>query len=110
MTAADLMQVERYSHMPDHKLGWQPGDAWGHRRTGYKKMAHMLGGQPLAAWEATYSREPQWTRHIRNDTTPEIKCIVLLVDLIGASQINVEPHEGGTVHSCWGRVQVAGQS
>ncbi|MCJ1425705.1 hypothetical protein MMC29_003605, partial [Sticta canariensis] len=27
------MQVERYSHMPDQKLGWQPGDAWKHRRT-----------------------------------------------------------------------------
>ena len=68
-----LFQVERYSHMPDPKLGWQPGDAWGHRRNGYRRMAEMLGGVPLQAWKDTYAREPDSTKHIVNDVTPEVK-------------------------------------
>lgn len=68
-----LFQVERYSHMPDPKLGWQPGDAWGHRRNGYRRMAEMLGGVPLQAWKDTYAREPESTKHIVNDVTPEVK-------------------------------------
>ncbi len=66
-------QVERYSHMPDPKLGWQPGDAWGHRRNGYRRMAEKLGGTPLQAWKDTYAREPESSRHIVNDVTPEVK-------------------------------------
>ncbi|KAL3161203.1 hypothetical protein ABBQ38_009572 [Trebouxia sp. C0009 RCD-2024] len=68
-----LEQVERYSHMPDPKLGWQPGDAWGHRRNGYRRMAERLGGVQLEAWRKTYAREPASTRHIVNDVTPEVK-------------------------------------
>ena len=67
------MQVERYSHMPDPKLGWQPGDAWGHRRNGYRRIAEKLGGVQLQAWKDTYAREPAHTRHIVNDVTPEVK-------------------------------------
>lgn len=59
--------------MPDPKLGWQPGDAWGHRRTGYRRMAEKLGGTPLKAWQETYAREPEASRHIVNDVTPEVK-------------------------------------
>lgn len=65
-------QVERYSHMPEPKLGWQPGDAWGHRRNGYRRMAEKLGGVPLQAWKDTYAREPENTRHIVNDVTPVV--------------------------------------
>lgn len=68
-----LEQVERYSHMPDQKLGWQPGDAWKHRRTGYRKMAEKLGGIPLQAWKNTYDREPVATRNICNDVTPAVQ-------------------------------------
>lgn len=67
-----LEQVERYSHMPEPKLGWQPGDAWGHRRNGYRRMAEKLGGVPLQAWKDTYAREPENTRHIVNDVTPVV--------------------------------------
>ena len=65
--------MERYAQMPDPKLGWQPGDAWGHRRTGYRRMAEKLGGIQLKAWQETYAREPEASRHIVNDVTPEVK-------------------------------------
>ena len=59
--------------MPDPKLGWQPGDAWKHRRTGYRRMAERLGGVPLQAWRDTYAREPLATRQMCNDITPRVQ-------------------------------------
>ena len=36
-------------------------------------MAEKLGGVPLRAWRDTYAREPEETKHIVNDVTPEVK-------------------------------------
>ncbi|KAK9805046.1 hypothetical protein WJX73_006614 [Symbiochloris irregularis] len=68
-----LEQVERYAQLTDPKLGWQPGDAWKHRRTGYRRMAEKLGGKYLQAWRDTYAREPVATRHLSNDVTPPVQ-------------------------------------
>ena len=54
-------------------MGWVVGDAWGHRRTGYRKIAHILGGKYLKAYDNVYAREPEHTRHIVRDVTPEVK-------------------------------------
>ena len=60
-------QVERLSRMPNDFLSWQPGDAWKHRRTGYRRIAEKLGGVPLQAYKDIYAKEPLATRHICND-------------------------------------------
>ena len=73
LTAWICVQVERWSKKPEEKLGWEVGDAWGHRRTGYRRMAQMLGGKYLAAYERTFAREPEHTKHIVRDVTPEVK-------------------------------------
>ena len=59
--------------MPNDILRWQPGDAWKHRRTGYRRMAEMLGGVPLQAYKDIFAKEPPATRHICNDhVDPEV--------------------------------------
>ena len=67
------LQVERWAQKPEEKMGWVIGDAWGHRRTGYRKIAHILGGKYLKAYNDVYAREPEHTRHIVRDVTPEVK-------------------------------------
>lgn len=75
MTKFNPPQVERWAQKPEEKLGWEVGDAWGHRRNGYRKMAEMLGGKYLEAYRRVFAREPEHTKHIVRDVTPEVKHI-----------------------------------
>ena len=68
-----FLQVERWAQKPEEKLGWEAGEAWGHRRTGYRRMAELLGGKYLRAYDEVYAREPEHTKSIFHDVTPEVK-------------------------------------
>jgi hypothetical protein len=66
-------QVERWAQKPEEKLGWEAGEAWGHRRSGYRRIAERLGGRYLRAYDEVYAREPEHTKSICHDVTPEVK-------------------------------------
>lgn len=66
-------QVERQAEKSDERHGWGVGDAWGYRRGAYRCMAEILGGVVLEAYNTTWAREPEHTRHIHQLTTPPAK-------------------------------------
>ena len=53
--------------------GWfKIGDAWGHRRLAFRKMAQILGGRYFELYNEVFAREPEDTRHIHQKFTPPV--------------------------------------
>lgn len=72
------MQIEREAAKVNERHGWlKKGDAWGYRRTAYKRMSEILGGPAQACYEEVFAREPQSTRHITQDCTPKLKAPII---------------------------------
>ena len=68
----------------DERHGWGVGDAWGYRRRAYRRMAELVGGPALAAYDETWAREPEHTRHIHQLVTPKTKYTVSLQPIAAA--------------------------
>lgn len=73
MHACVAEQIEREAAKVNERHGWlKPGDAWGYRRRAYRRMAELVQGPALAAYNQVFSREPAHTRHICQDMTPAL--------------------------------------
>lgn len=71
--SAVAAQIEREAAKVNERHGWfKEGDAWGYRRAAYRKMAELLQGPALAAYDAVFSREPSHTKHICQSVTPAL--------------------------------------
>lgn len=66
-------QVERQAGEVNEWHSWGVGDAWGYRRGAYRRMAELLGGVALQAYDETWALEPEHTRHIHQLVTPKTK-------------------------------------
>lgn len=71
--AAAAVQIEREAAKVNERHGWfKAGDAWGYRRRAYRRMAELLQGPALAAYDEVFACEPAHTRHIQQDLTPPL--------------------------------------
>ena len=81
---ASAAQVERQAAKEDERHGWSVGDAWGYRRAAYRRMAEIVGGPAVRAYDETWAREPEHTKHIHQLHTPKTKYTVPLQHIAAA--------------------------
>ena len=68
--------MERQAAQADERHDWKVGDAWGYRRSAYRRMAEILGGPALRAYEETWAHEPEHTRGFHQRATAKTKYTV----------------------------------
>ena len=47
------------------------GEAWGYRRNAFRNMSQLLGGVALQCYQETFDKEPESSRHLQTDATPQ---------------------------------------